>query len=39
VIAGILLRYAVMENQPVYHLMNEDEQLNYIESYIDVLNI
>lgn len=39
VIAGILLRYAVMENQPVYHLMNEDEQLKYIESYIDVLNI
>jgi hypothetical protein len=39
VIAGMLLRYAIMEEQPIYHLMDYDEQLKYIENYIDILNI
>ncbi|HPE00304.1 MAG TPA: TetR/AcrR family transcriptional regulator [Bacillota bacterium] len=39
VIAGILLRYAIMEDQPIYHLIDHDEQLKYIENYINVLNV
>jgi AcrR family transcriptional regulator len=39
IIAGMLLRYAIMEEKPVYHLMGADEQLKYIESYIAILKI
>jgi len=36
---GLLLRYAVMEEKPVYHLLDTEEQKKYLKSYIQILNI
>jgi hypothetical protein len=38
-IVGLLLRYAIMEERPVYHKLNHDEQTKYLKSYLDILNI
>jgi len=38
-IVGLLLRYAIMEEKPDYHLLNQDEQMKYLISYIQILNI
>lgn len=36
---GLLLRYAVMEDKPIYHLLETEEQKKYLKSYIQILNI
>ncbi len=39
IIVGLLLRYAIMEEQPIYHLIDENEQRKYLSSYLNILNI
>ncbi|MDX9691738.1 MAG: helix-turn-helix domain-containing protein [Acholeplasmataceae bacterium] len=38
-VVGLLLRYAIMEDKPMYHLLNEDEQNKYLNTYLNILNI
>lgn len=38
-IVGLLLRFAVMEKHPSYHLMEKDEQAKYLDGYIEILNL
>jgi AcrR family transcriptional regulator len=38
-IVGLLLRFAVMEKEPSYHLMDHDEQLKYLDGYMQILNL
>ncbi|BCR36685.1 TetR/AcrR family transcriptional regulator [Mariniplasma anaerobium] len=37
-IVGLLLRYAIMEERPVYHQLGYDEKMKYLKSYLDILN-
>jgi len=39
IVVGLLLRYAIMEDKPIYHLLDKDEQLKYLSSYLNILNI
>ncbi len=39
IIVGLLLRYAIKEDQPTYHLLDQDEQDKYLSSYLNILNI
>ncbi|MDY0294894.1 MAG: helix-turn-helix domain-containing protein [Acholeplasmataceae bacterium] len=39
IVVGLLLRYAIMEEQPMYHLLDDDEQNKYLSSYLNILNI
>lgn len=36
---GLLLRFAVMEETPNYHLLSKEEQKNYLENYFKIINI
>jgi len=38
-VVGLLLRYVIMEEKPMYHLMNDDEQNKYLSTYLNILNI
>ncbi len=38
-VVGWLLRYAIMEEKPVYHLLDEQEQQKFLNQYIRILNI
>jgi len=38
-VVGLLLRYAVMEDNPAYHLWDKDQQISYLESYWKIFNI
>ena len=38
-VVGLLLRYAIMEEIPTYHLLNEKEKQSYLNHYIETLNI
>ena len=39
IVVGLLLRYAIMEEKPIYHLLDKDEQSKYLSSYLNILNI
>ncbi|MBN2268932.1 MAG: TetR/AcrR family transcriptional regulator [Acholeplasmataceae bacterium] len=39
IMVGLMLRYAIMEEQPVYHLLKEDDQQKYLVTYLNILNI
>ena len=39
IVVGLLLRYAIMEEKPMYHLIEEDEQNKYLSNYLNILNI
>lgn len=39
VVVGLLLRYAIMEENPIYYKLNKTEQDNYIHRLIEVLKI
>ncbi len=39
IIVGLLLQYAIMEENPKYHLINDKEQKQYILNYLNVLHI
>ncbi len=39
IVVGLLLRYAIMEEKPIYHLLEEVEQKKYLSSYLNILNI
>ena len=38
-VVGWLLRYAIMEEKPMYHLLDEQEQQKFLNQYIRILNI
>lgn len=38
-VVGLLLRYAVMETAPKYHKLIRDEQIKYLNNYLNILNI
>lgn len=38
-VVGLLLRYAIMEENPVYHKLESQEQELYLKEYINILNI
>lgn len=38
-VVGLLLRYAIMEDNPKYHMMNGKEQHTYLTTYLNILNI
>jgi len=38
-VVGWLLRYAIMEERPVYHLLDEHKQQKYLNQYIKILKI
>lgn len=38
-VVGLLLRYAIMESSPMYHLWSKAEQTKYLKSYLNILNI
>ena len=38
-IVGLLLRYAIMEEEPMYHKLEANEQVAYLQSYLNILNI
>jgi AcrR family transcriptional regulator len=38
-IVGLLLRYAIMEERPIYHQLGKDEKIKYLKSYLNILNI
>lgn len=38
-IVGLLLRYAIMEERPLYHNLKQDEKIKYLNSYLNILNI
>ena len=38
-VVGLLLRYAIMEEHPQYHVMDKDEQSHYLTTHLNILNI
>ncbi|MFA6801042.1 MAG: TetR/AcrR family transcriptional regulator [Acholeplasmataceae bacterium] len=38
-IVGLLLRYAIMEDKPIYHKLDQKNQEAYLNSYLNILNI
>ena len=39
IVVGLLLRYAIMEEQPKYHMLGVNEQQTYLSTYLNILNI
>ena len=39
IVVGLLLRYAIMEEKPIYHLLEAEEQQKYLSTYLNILNI
>lgn len=39
IVVGLLLRYAIMEVNPLYHLCEKEEQIKYLKNYMDVLKV
>jgi AcrR family transcriptional regulator len=39
IVVGLLLRYAIMEEQPTYHQLESDKQQQYLSTYLNIINI